>query len=73
MEPNDQNYHFSLAQLDQILTGAIEMYVEQIDVHGNDTEMAKYLAVAEMIGGLEADRELAASGPTERLRLQLPH
>ncbi len=66
----EQTYRFTRAQLDQALTAAIEMFVELFG--DRDPESTKYAAVAEIMGGIDADRELAANDPTERLRLQLP-
>jgi hypothetical protein len=64
-----QTYHFTHAQLDQALTAAIEMFIELFD--DRDPESCKHAAVAEIMGGIDADRELVANDPTERLRLQL--
>lgn len=67
-----ETYHFTRAQLDQALAATIEMFIEYRDKHGYDEERAAAAAVLEVIGGLDADKELAAHDPNERLRLQLP-
>ena len=66
----DKPYRLTAKQLDKLLTNAIEMYEEYREKHGYDADAAKYLAAAEMIGGLEADRDLATLDG-DRLRLQL--
>lgn len=68
----EQTYRFTRAQLEQALRGAIEMYVEFRVAHGRSDEDARLYGAGEILDGLDADRELAASDPTERLKLQLP-
>ncbi len=65
-------YHFTQEQLTSLLLATVDMLIEFRDVHGHHEESAKFDAVNEMLDGINADRELAASDPTERLRLQLP-
>jgi len=67
-----RTYHFTHDQLTALLYGALDMFFEFREVHGHDEEGAKFAAVGEVMDGLDADRELAAADPTERLRLQLP-
>jgi hypothetical protein len=68
----EPTYHLTHAQLIQALDGAIVMYLEERDTHGKDDTDARIAGVAEILAGLDADRELAATDPTERLKLQLP-
>lgn len=63
-------YRLTRQQLDRALTQAIEMFIELFD--DRDPESCKYAAVSEIMQGIDADRELVANDPTERLRLQLP-
>ncbi len=56
-------YRFTREQITKLLTSAIDMFVELGD---------KDYAVAEMLDGLDADREFVANYPTEYLHLQLP-
>jgi hypothetical protein len=65
-------YHFTRAQLIKALDGAIEMFLEYQSQHGYGEMEARGLAADEVIQGLDADKELAADDPNERLRLQLP-
>lgn len=64
-------YRLTRTQLDKALAATIEMFIEYRDKHGYDEERAAAAGVLEVIGGLDADRELAANDPTERLKLQL--
>lgn len=64
-------YRLTRAQLGQALRGTIEMYLEFRDTHGKDDDQARLYGVGEVLDGLDADQELAASDPTEHLRLQL--
>jgi hypothetical protein len=65
-------YRFTREQLVKALDGAIEMFMEFRDQHGHIEETARFLAVDEILDGLDADRELVAHDPNEKLRLQLP-
>lgn len=64
-------YRLTRTQLAKALDGAIEMFLEFQYQHGYGEMEARQLAADEVIAGLDADRELAAHDPTERLRLQL--
>lgn len=66
-----QTYHLNQAQLAQAMYSAIEMYKEYTIAHEYNDEAALHAAVSEIIEGLNADRELEATDPTEKLRLQL--
>lgn len=65
-------YRLTRTQLNTALDGAIEMYLEFHDTHGQDDDQARLYGVGEILDGLDADQELAASDPTERLKLQMP-
>ncbi len=65
-------YTFTNEQLRELLYGTIQMFQEYRDVHGRTEEAAKFEAVGEMFEGLDAERELLASGDIARLTLQLP-
>jgi len=65
----ERTYHFTYTQLRAALTGAVEMFIELSD--DRDPESCRHAAVDEIIEGLDADYELVANDPTERLRLQL--
>lgn len=67
----EPTYRFTRTQLTQALDGAIEMYLEFRDKHGQDDANAKLYGTGEILDGIDADRELAANDPTERLKLQL--
>lgn len=67
-----KTYVLTAQQLDMLLHSTVAMYVEYKECYEHTPESAEYAAVKEMIDGLDADRELAANDPTERLRLQLP-
>lgn len=67
-----QTYHLTRAQLSKALDGAIEMFLEYQYQHGYGEMEARQKGADEIIQGLDADRELAAFDPNERLRLQLP-
>ena len=68
----EQTYRFTRSQFEKALRGVLEMLVELRDVHGIPEEFAKGVAINEILQGIDADRELVANDPTERLRLQLP-
>ena len=65
-------YIFTPDQLRELLYGTIDMLIEYRDQHGHAEESAKFNAVNEMFEGLDAERELLASGDIARLTLQLP-
>jgi len=67
-----QTYRLTKAQLEAALRGAIGLYLEFRDIHDHEDDMAQDSGVNEVLEGLDADQELAANDPTERLRLQLP-
>ncbi len=69
---NTDKYSFTNEQLRELLYGTISMLVEYRDRHGHTEESAKFYAVSEMFEGLDAERELLASGDIARLTLQLP-
>ena len=61
-----QTFTFTREQLTQILEGAINLYVEYIDKHERDEEMAALCAVSETIEGLSVtDEELNDIGQDE--------
>lgn len=68
----DTTYRLTRKQLREALRSAIDMYREYLGVYGYDDDGAREAGVHETIDGLDADRELVASDPTERLHLQLP-
>jgi len=68
----EPTYHLTRTQLDGALDGAIGMYMECRDSYEQEEDAARISGVAEIIAGLDADRELAATDPTEHLKLQLP-
>ena len=54
-----QTFTFTREQLTQVLEGAINLYVEYIDKHERDEEIAALCAVSETIEGLSVtDEEL---------------
>jgi hypothetical protein len=65
-------YRLSREQLSKALDGAIAIYLEYGNVHGQDDGAARIAGVGEILEGLDADQYLAAEEPAERLRLQLP-
>jgi hypothetical protein len=62
---------FTDKQVSDLLYATIDMFIEWRDQHGHSEESARFWAVGEMFDGLNADQELAATDPTERLRLQV--
>lgn len=70
--PGEPSYHLTRAQLTKALDGAIEMFLEYQYQHGYGEMEARQRGVDEVLQGLDADRELVAFDPNERLRLQLP-
>lgn len=66
-----ETFTFTRQQLNALLFATIDMYLEFRDMHEHDADGSRFEAVDEMFQGLDADRELARSDPTERLRLQL--
>jgi hypothetical protein len=62
--PHTQIYVFDQAQLEALLTGAIEMFQEYRDHHAHTEDTAKPAAVSEMIQGLESERWLAEDDPS---------
>lgn len=57
------DYTFTRDQLFNLLTGAIEMFIECRDVHGHpETDGADIAAINEVLEGLDAERELADAG-----------
>lgn len=67
---NEPTYRFTRTQLIKILGEAVAMFVEMREQH--EERHAAALAVAEILDGLDADRELVAMDGHEKLRLQLP-
>ena len=55
-------YTFTGDQLGALLRGAIELRDEYINVHGKDPDAATWSAVLDTIDGLDAEKELLASG-----------
>jgi hypothetical protein len=56
---SNQTFTFTREQLTQVLEGAINLYVEYIDQHERDEEIAALCAVSETIEGLSVtDDEL---------------
>lgn len=58
-----QIYVFDQAQLENLLSGAIEMFQEYRDHHDHAEDGAKVAAVSEMIQGLDSERWLAQDDP----------
>jgi hypothetical protein len=56
-------YVFDQEQLDALLTGTIDMFLEYRNHHGHAEVDAEPAAVREMIQGLESERELASCDP----------
>src|SRR5688572_18085038 len=67
-----QTYRFTRAQLELAINDGIKLFLEYCDKHDYDDDNARFAAIDEIVQGLDADRELVANDPTERLRLQLP-
>ena len=64
-------YKFTRRQLSDLLDSQVKMFIEYRDVHGKDEEDARFAATAEMLEGLDADKELALTMPDEKLMFQL--
>lgn len=56
-------YIFEGSQLTDLLNGTIQMFTEYRDHHGHAEPAAAPAAVAEMIQGLDSERELAENDP----------
>ena len=59
-------YTFTLTQLSDLLAGTIELYDEYCQLHGRDQRSARAATVADMVDGLDAERELYRAGEIER-------
>lgn len=55
-------YAFTESELQDLLRGAIGMFIEYRDRHGRDEESAAPCAVSELMDGLRAEDELHAFG-----------
>lgn len=55
-------YLFTDAQMYSVLEGAINLFLEWRDKHGKDEGNAAHAAIQDIIEGLDAERELVASG-----------
>ena len=55
-------YIFTSDQLGALLRGVIELRDEYVNVHGKDPDTATWSAVLDTIDGLDAEKELLASG-----------
>lgn len=66
-----QTYRLTREQLHSALMGAIGLYLEFRDVHEYEDSVAQHAGADEVMAGMDADKELAATDPTERLKLQL--
>jgi len=63
---SNRTFTFTREQLTQVLEGAINLYVEYIDKHKRDEEIAALCAVSETIEGLiVTDEELNDIGQDE--------
>lgn len=60
------NYTFTRDQLARLLGDTIGMFQEYRDQHGRDEEAAALAAVDEMLGGVEAERDLVRWGDMPR-------
>ena len=67
---NNDKYTFTAAQLRELLYGTIQMFQEYRDVHDHTEEASVFAAVRDMFEGLDAERELLASGDIAKLTLQ---
>ena len=64
-------YAFTEEQLRRVLYGTIEMFLEYRDVHGRTEDRAVFPAVNEVFEGLDAERELVATGEGYNPTLQI--
>lgn len=55
-------YTFTREQLGSLLQATIDMYLEFHDVHGKSEESAKFATCAEMIEGLDGERQMVEEG-----------
>lgn len=65
------NYTFTRNQLNTLLFATIDMLIEFRDVHGHEEDGARFEAVDEMFQGLDAEREMVASGELKKAGGQL--
>lgn len=62
---------FTREQLVKMLGGSIEMYLEFLNVHGKPEDQAQDAAVNEIMEGIDAEREMIATGDMEKASLRV--
>ncbi len=64
-------YQFTQEQLCKVIADTLDIYLEYVDIHGQDPVRAAMAAIDETVQGLDAEKELAELGEVTTFN-QLP-